>query len=58
VHDQRAAALKEMARDEDDLLASPSGVLAYLRLADQADRNLRNDLVYETPPRSALKEKE
>ena len=23
---------------------------AYLRLADQADRNARMDLVYETPP--------
>jgi hypothetical protein len=24
--------------------------LAYLRLADQADRNQASDLVYETPP--------
>ena len=24
--------------------------LAYLRLADQADRNAGNDVVYETPP--------
>jgi hypothetical protein len=31
--------------------------LAYLRLADQADRNIRNDIVYETPPAAASEEK-
>ena len=25
--------------------------MAYLRLADQAERNSRNNIVYETPPR-------
>jgi hypothetical protein len=32
--------------------------LAYMRLADQADRNSQADLVYETPPSSDLPKKE
>jgi hypothetical protein len=32
--------------------------LAYMRLADQADRNSRTDIVYGPPPAAASEEKE
>ena len=32
--------------------------LSYLRLANQAERNARNDIVYETPPRQLQAEEE
>jgi hypothetical protein len=50
----RAKLCLDIARDFD----SPRKLIllqmarAWLRLADQADRNRKNDVVYETPPRS------
>jgi hypothetical protein len=48
----KAAEIMERARDEaDSRLCAELAKLAYayLRLADQADRNALTDLVYETP---------
>jgi hypothetical protein len=48
----RAAELTEAARHERNPEIRKEFehlALAYLRLADQADRNNANDLVYETP---------
>ena len=50
----RAAELNAAARQErnpDIRKEYENLALAYLRLADQADRNSATDIVYETPPR-------
>jgi hypothetical protein len=52
----KAAAMNARAKQERSLLIRAeldNLALAYLRLADQAERNAQADLVYETPPRSA-----
>jgi hypothetical protein len=49
----KAANMNARARNERDPLARAEHeklALAYLRLADQADKNAKVDLVYETPP--------
>ena len=49
----KAGDLAALARAESDLFAKAEFQklsLAYLRLADQADRNSETDVVYETPP--------
>ena len=50
----KAANLNAQAKAEGDPQIRKeyeSLVLAYLRLADQADRNAETDVVYETPPK-------
>ena len=32
--------------------------MAYLRLADQAERNAQNNVVYETPPRAPVQQQQ
>jgi hypothetical protein len=49
----KAAEMNARARKERDPLIRAEHenlALAYLRLADQADKNAKIDLVYETPP--------
>ena len=52
----RAAELRTQAEQEPNPVVRAEMealVLAYLRLAGQADRNARTDIVYETPQRPA-----
>ena len=49
----KAGDLAALARAESDPFAKTEFQklsLAYLRLADQADRNSETDVIYETPP--------
>jgi hypothetical protein len=49
----KAADMNARAKNERNPLARAEHenlALAYLRLADQADKNAKVDLVYETPP--------
>jgi hypothetical protein len=48
----KAAELNALAKDEADQLARANYInlaLAYLRLAEQAEKNAATDIVYETP---------
>ena len=48
----KAAELNALAKDEPDQLARANYInlaLAYLRLAEQAEKNAATDIVYETP---------
>jgi hypothetical protein len=52
----KAAAMNVRAKQEKNLLIRAEFenlALAYLRLADQAERNAKADLVYETPTHPA-----
>jgi hypothetical protein len=52
--------LAKAAREIDPLLRSEYQQLGqgYLRLAEQAERNLRNDIVYETPSRPTAQQQQ
>jgi hypothetical protein len=63
VHEYRAKANEFLAKaklETDPLLRSEYRQLgqSYLRLAEQADRNRRSDLVYETPPRETPRQQQ
>ena len=48
----KAAELNALGKDEPDQLARANYInlaLAYLRLAEQAEKNAATDIVYETP---------
>jgi hypothetical protein len=50
----KASDLKAKARQEPNAarrMELDTLAMAYLRLADQAERNSHNNIVYETPPR-------
>jgi hypothetical protein len=50
----KASDLKAEARQESNVVRRvelETLAMAYLRLADQAERNSLNNIVYETPPR-------
>jgi hypothetical protein len=49
----KAADLNALAKDEPNQITRVNFLhlaLAYLRLAEQADKNAATDIVYETPP--------
>jgi hypothetical protein len=52
--------LAKAAREIDPLLRSEYQQLGqgYLRLAEQAERNLRSDIVYQTPSRPAAQQQQ